>query len=202
MKILIHGIQYLSRSDAVKSSGPARWSLLCSAETTSLGKRRFGGKIIRCITSKGSEYCCNHPPTLRRPSWSMNGCNVFTELFAETSLCFTNSSNSWAYEICCTIFIQQVRALSRSCVERMVVCLLALGCRQMSMNRLKYAITRISLFNLENPCVMSSWLYTSATRTFLNSRLSVGVLTSVRGQLVGSGQNHCSPTMVWMMIIT
>ena len=31
--------------------------------------------------------CCNRPPTLRRPSLSMNGCSVLRELLEATSCC-------------------------------------------------------------------------------------------------------------------
>jgi hypothetical protein len=52
---------------------------------------------------------------------------------------------SCGYEICCTIFTQQVRASSRSCVIRVVVCLVALGCLQLVVNLLQYATTLMSL---------------------------------------------------------
>ena len=62
------------------------------------------------------------------------------------------------------------------------------------MNLLQYAITLTSfLFNLENLCVMSSGSCRSAICTFLISRFSVGVLTSVAGQLDGSCVRHCGP---------
>jgi hypothetical protein len=73
-----------------------------------------------------------------------------------TSCCSINSSISCAYEICCTIFTQQVRALSRACVDRVVSCLLALECLQLVMNLLQYAMTLLSFLSLEYHCAMSS----------------------------------------------
>jgi len=51
----------------------------------------------------------------------------------------------------------------------------------------------ISLFNLENLWVMSSGDCRSATCTFLISKFSVGVLTSVASQLEDSGESHRAP---------
>ena len=62
----------------------------------------------------------------------MNGCSVLGELLEATSCCSLKSLISCAKEICCTIFTQQVRAWSKSCVERVVACLLALGCYEFS----------------------------------------------------------------------
>jgi len=122
----------------------------------------------------------------------MNGCSVSRELVVATSCCSIKSLISCAYEICCTIFTQQVRAWPRSCVVRMAVCLLALECLQLFMNLLQYAITLTSLFSLENRYVMSSGGW-NATCTFLISRFSVGMLNSVAGQLDGSCVSHCGP---------
>ena len=122
----------------------------------------------------------------------MNGCSVLRELVAATSWCSIKSLISCAYEICCTIFTQQARAWSRSCVVRMAACLLALGCLQLLMNLLQYAMTLMSLFSLENHCVMSSGRW-NATCTFLISKISVGVLNSVAGRLDGSCESHCGP---------
>ena len=61
------------------------------------------------------------------------------------------------------------------------------------MNLLQYAITLMSLFNLENLCVMTSVVCRHAMCTFLISRLSVGVLISVVGQLDGCCESHCAP---------
>jgi hypothetical protein len=72
-------------------------------------------------------------------------------------------------------------------------CLLALGCLQLMINLLQYAITLRSSFNLANLRVMSSGCYWSAQCTFLTSRCSVGVLTSVADQLNGSFVSHCGP---------
>jgi len=41
--------------------------------------------------------------------------------------------------------------------------------------------------------VMSSGVCRSATCTFLTSKFSVGVLTTVVGQLDGSCERHCGP---------
>ena len=49
------------------------------------------------------------------------------------------------------------------------------------------------LFNLANFCVISSEVCRHAMCTFLISRLSVGVLSSVIGQLDGSCESHCDP---------
>ena len=51
----------------------------------------------------------------------------------------------------------------------------------------------MSLFNLEDLCVMSSGGCRHAMCTFLISRLSVGVLISVVGQLDGSCESHYGP---------
>ena len=51
----------------------------------------------------------------------------------------------------------------------------------------------MSLFNLENLCVMSSGGCRYAMCTFLISRLSVGVLIYVVGQRDGSCESHCGP---------
>ena len=120
----------------------------------------------------------------------MKGCSVFKELVAAILCWFFKSLISCGYETCCTIFTQQVRASSRSCVVR-VVCLVALGCLQLVVNLLQYATTLMSLFNLENRCVMSSG--SCATCTVLISRFSVGLLKSVVGQLDGSCVSHCGP---------
>ena len=72
-------------------------------------------------------------------------------------------------------------------------CLLALECLQLIMNRLQYAMTLMSLFNLENRCVMSSEIGRHARCTFLISMLSVGMVISVTGQLDGSCESHCGP---------
>jgi hypothetical protein len=109
-----------------------------------------------------------------------------------TSPCSFKSLISCAYEVSCTIFTQQVRAWSRSCVVKVVVCLLALECLQLFINLLQYAVTLMSLLSLENHCMMSSGGWT-ATCTFLISRISVGVLNSVVGQLNGSCVSHCGP---------
>ena len=93
----------------------------------------------------------------------------------------------------CTIYTQQVRAWSRSCVDRVVVFLLALGCLQLLMNLLQYAKTLMSFLSFENLCVMPSGGCRSATSTFLVSRFFMGVLTSVAGQLHGSCVSHCGP---------
>ena len=61
------------------------------------------------------------------------------------------------------------------------------------MNHLQYAITLMSLFNLENLCVLTSVVCRHAMCTFLISRLSVGVLISVVGQLDDSCESHCGP---------
>jgi len=61
------------------------------------------------------------------------------------------------------------------------------------MKFLQYAITLLSLFNLENLCVVSSGVCRHAICTFLISRLSVGVLISIVGQLDGSCESHCGP---------
>jgi hypothetical protein len=53
------------------------------------------------------------------------------------------------------------------------------------MNLLQYAMTVMSLFSLENFCVMSGFCCI-ATWEVLISRCSVGVLNSVAGQLDGS----------------
>jgi len=58
---------------------------------------------------------------------------------------------------------------------------------------LQYTVTRMSLLSWENLCVISFWARASATCTFLISKLSVGVLTSVVGQLDGSCDSHCGP---------
>ena len=68
---------------------------------------------------------------------------------------------------------------------------MALGCLQLVVNLLQYATTLISLFNLENRCVMSSG--GCATCTILISRFSLGQLKSVVDQLYGSGVSHCGP---------
>ena len=68
---------------------------------------------------------------------------------------------------------------------------MALGCLQLVVNFLQYATTLISLFNLENRCVMSSG--GRATCTVLISKFSVGLLKSVVGQLDGSCVSHCGP---------
>ena len=78
-------------------------------------------------------------------------------------------------------------------MERVVRCLLALECLQLMMNRLQYAMTLSSLFNSENRCVMSSGAGRHARCTFLISRLSVGIVISVTGQLDGSCESHCGP---------
>jgi hypothetical protein len=49
----------------------------------------------------------------------------------------------------------------------------------------------MSLFNLEYFCVMSSEGWIRAKCTFLISKLSVGTLVSVVGQLDGSCDSHC-----------
>jgi hypothetical protein len=69
----------------------------------------------------------------------------------------------------------------------------ALRCLQLFMNRLQYAMTLMSLFNLENRCVMSSGIGRHARCAFLISRQSVGMVISVTGQLVGSCESHCGP---------
>ena len=51
----------------------------------------------------------------------------------------------------------------------------------------------MSLFNLENRCVMSSGVGRHARCTLLNSRLSIGVMNSVIVQLDGSCESHCGP---------
>ena len=51
----------------------------------------------------------------------------------------------------------------------------------------------MSLLSFENLCVMCTGGCRSATCTFLISRCSVGVLTSVVGQLDGSCVSHCGP---------
>jgi len=51
----------------------------------------------------------------------------------------------------------------------------------------------MSLFNLENACVMSSGGCRDAMRTFLISRLPVGALIYVIGKLDGSCESHCGP---------
>jgi len=61
------------------------------------------------------------------------------------------------------------------------------------MNLLQYAMSLLSLFNMENLCVMSSGGYRRVTCTFLISRLSACVLTSVVDQLDGSCESHCGP---------
>ena len=69
----------------------------------------------------------------------------------------------------------------------------ALRCLQLFMNRLQYAMTLMSLFSLENRCVMSSGVGRHARCTFLISRLSVGVVISVIGKLNGSCESQCGP---------
>jgi len=59
--------------------------------------------------------------------------------------------------------------------------------------KLAHPNTLMSLFNLENLCVMSSGVCRHAMCTFLISRLSVSVLISVVGQLDGSCESHCGP---------
>ena len=62
----------------------------------------------------------------------------------------------------------------------------------MLMNLLQYAIT-LSLFNLENLCVMPPGGCRHAMCTFLISRLFVGVMNSAVGQLDSSCESHCCP---------
>ena len=92
-----------------------------------------------------------------------------------------------------TIFTQQVCAWSRSCVDRVVVCLSVLESLQLLINLRQYAMTLMSLWSLENLWVMSSGFCRHATCTFLTSNISVGVLNSVIGKLDGSCDRHCGP---------
>jgi len=78
-------------------------------------------------------------------------------------------------------------------MKRTVDFVLALGFLQLLMNLLQYPVTLMSLFNLENLCVMSSGGCRHAMYTFLISSLSVGVLISDVGQLDGSCESHCGP---------
>ena len=61
------------------------------------------------------------------------------------------------------------------------------------MNIFHYPITLMSLFNLENICVMSSGGCRHEMCIFLISRLSVSVFISVVGQVDDSCESHCDP---------
>jgi hypothetical protein len=61
------------------------------------------------------------------------------------------------------------------------------------MKRLQYATTLMSFSNLEYFWVMSSEDYISATCTFPISKLLLGMLNSVVGQLADSCDSHCGP---------
>ena len=62
-----------------------------------------------------------------------------------------------------------------------------LGSSAVTYDLLQYAMTRMSLFNLENLDVMSSGTCRHARCTFLISKLSVGVLTSVWASWMAAG---------------